>query len=149
MSPRPSSPTPAPGHRHKHRGRRLYQRRSLWGAVALTVVGGSVAWVSTASAAVVDTDSWYVLVNRNSGEVLDGLGYATYDGAAVVQWSRHGGTNQQWRFVDSGDGNYRLLNRNSGKVLDDYGWSKTAGTALVQWSDHNNANQQFGVKKAS
>ncbi|MEX3101351.1 MULTISPECIES: RICIN domain-containing protein [unclassified Streptomyces] len=149
MSPRPSSPTPAPGHRHKHRGRRLYQRRSLWGAVALTVVGGSVAWVSTASAAVVDTDSWYVLVNRNSGEALDGLGYATYDGAAVVQWSRHGGTNQQWRFVDSGDGNYRLLNRNSGKVLDDYGWSKTAGTALVQWSDHNNANQQFGLKKAS
>ncbi|WP_416973931.1 RICIN domain-containing protein [Streptomyces sp. 4F14] len=145
MSPRPST-----GHRQKHRGRRLHQRRSFWGAVALAVAGGSVVVVSTASAAPpVDTDSWYVLVNRNSGDVLDGLSYASYDGAAVVQWARHGGANQQWRFVDSGDGNYRLLNRNSGKVLDDYGWSKKPGTALVQWRDQNNANQRFGLKKTS
>ncbi|MCX4609710.1 RICIN domain-containing protein [Streptomyces mirabilis] len=115
----------------------------------MAVVGGSVAVVNTASAAVVDTKAWYVLVNRNSGEVLDGLAYATYDGAAVVQWGRHGGANQQWRFIDSGDGNYRLQNRNSGKVLDDYGWSKTAGSAMVQWRDRNGANQQFHLKKSS
>ncbi|MFB0614834.1 RICIN domain-containing protein [Streptomyces sp. AGS-58] len=96
-----------------------------------------------------DTKAWYVLVNRNSGEVLDGLSYATYDGAAVVQWGRHGGANQQWRFIDSGDGNYRLQNRNSGKVLDDYGWSKTAGSAMVQWADRNGANQQFHLEKSS
>ena len=108
-----------------------------------------MAVVNTASAGVVDTKGWYVLVNRNSGEVLDGLAYATYDGAAVVQWGRHGGANQQWRFIDSGDGNYRLQNRNSGKVLDDYGWSKTAGSAMVQWRDRNGANQQFHLKKSS
>lgn len=108
-----------------------------------------MAVVNTASAAVVDTKAWYVLVNRNSGEALDGLSYATYDGAAVVQWGRHGGTNQQWRFIDSGDGNYRLQNRNSGKVLDDFGWSKTAGSGLVQWADRNGANQQFHLKKSS
>ncbi|MEU1512934.1 RICIN domain-containing protein [Streptomyces sp. NPDC005811] len=112
-------------------------------------MGGSVAVVNTASAGVVDTKSWYVLVNRDSGEVLDGLAYADHDGAAVVQWGRHGGANQQWRFIDSGDGKFRLQNRNSGKVLDDYSWSKKAGSAMVQWRDRNGANQQFRLKKSS
>ncbi|MFG3054745.1 RICIN domain-containing protein [Kitasatospora sp. NPDC048239] len=96
-----------------------------------------------------DTKAWYVLVNRNSGEALDGLNYATNDGAAVVQWSRHDGTNQQWRFIDAGDGYYRLQNRNSGNVLDDYGWSKTAGSTMVQWHDLNGTNQQFRPEKSS
>ncbi|WP_232246585.1 RICIN domain-containing protein [Kitasatospora mediocidica] len=95
-----------------------------------------------------DTKPWYVLVNRNSGEALDGLNYATNDGAAVVQWGRHDGSNQQWKFIDAGDGNYRLQNRNSGKVLDDYNWSKSEGSGLVQWRDLNGANQQFHLKKS-
>ncbi|MFF2431995.1 RICIN domain-containing protein [Streptomyces mirabilis] len=137
------------GRRQTHRGRRLYQRRSFWAAVGLAVVGGSVVVVNTASAATVDTNAWYVLVNRNSGEVLDAPAYAAKDGASLVQWSRNGGTNQQWKFIDSGDGNYRLQNRSSGKVLDDYNWSKTAGAKLVQWRDLNNANQQFHMEKSS
>ncbi|MEU8517358.1 RICIN domain-containing protein [Kitasatospora sp. NPDC048722] len=129
----------------------MYQRRGFWAAVGLAVVGGSVVVVNTATAGTVDVDTkpWYMLVNRNSGEVLDGLNYATNDGAAAVQWGRHDGTNQQWRFIDAGDGTYRLQNRNSGKVLDDYGWSKSAGAGLVQWRDLNGANQQFHLKKSS
>ncbi|MFI8455397.1 RICIN domain-containing protein [Kitasatospora sp. NPDC085464] len=127
----------------------MYQRRSLWAAVGLCIVAGSVVVVNTASAGVVDTKAWYVLVNRNSGEVLDGLHAATNDGASVVQWARHDGANQQWRFIDAGDGYYRLQNRNSGNVLDDYGWSKTAGSGLVQWHDLNGANQQFRLEKSS
>ncbi|PBC69802.1 ricin-type beta-trefoil lectin protein [Streptomyces sp. TLI_235] len=105
--------------------------------------------VNTASAGPVDTNAWYVLVNRNTGEALDALDYATYDGSSLGQWNRTGGTNQQWKFIDSGDGNYRLQNRNSGKVLDDYGWSRTEGSKLVQWRDLNGANQQFHLEKSS
>ncbi|MFC5908115.1 RICIN domain-containing protein [Streptacidiphilus monticola] len=112
-------------------------------------MGGSLVAINTASAQTVDTNAWYVLVNHNTGQALDDLGYATNDGASVVQWSRTGGTNQQWRFIDAGGGNYRLLNRNSGKVLDDYNWSKTEGSALVQWRDLNGANQQFHLEKSS
>ncbi|SED59791.1 Ricin-type beta-trefoil lectin domain-like [Amycolatopsis tolypomycina] len=140
MSPRP--PTP------RHRGRRLFQRRGFWAAVVLSVVTGSVVVVSTASADTVDPKSWYVLVNRTSGEALDGSAFAKNDGAAVVQWGRHDGANQQWRFIDAGDGYYRLQNRNSGNVLDDYRWSKTAGAAMVQWHDLNGANQQFRLEKS-
>ncbi|MFE0464424.1 RICIN domain-containing protein [Kitasatospora sp. NPDC058965] len=111
-------------------------------------MGGSVVVVNTASAGTVDTNAWYVLVNRSSGEVLDDLGFAAYDGASLAQWSRNGGTNQQWRFIDSGDGTYRLQNRSSGKVLDVYNWSQTAGAELGQWHDLNGANQQFQVEKS-
>ncbi|GHI06233.1 hypothetical protein Scel_45540 [Streptomyces cellostaticus] len=137
------------GRRQTHRGRRLYQRRSFWAAISLAVVGGSVVVVNTASAGTVNTNAWYVLVNRNSGEVLDSVAYGTSDGGSLVQWSRNGGTNQQWKFIDAGNGNYRLQNRNSGKVLDDYKWSKTAGSKLVQWRDLNGANQQFHMEKSS
>ncbi|MGW3122925.1 RICIN domain-containing protein, partial [Streptomyces sp. NPDC001107] len=137
------------GRRRPHRGRRLYQRRSFWAAVSLAVAGGSMVVVNTASAQTVDTNTWYTLVNRNTGKAMEDLGYATNDGAPVAQWSRTGGTNQQWKFIDSGDGNYRLQNRASGKVLDDYGWSKTEGSELVQWSDGNGANQQFHLEESS
>ncbi|MEH0513238.1 MULTISPECIES: RICIN domain-containing protein [unclassified Streptomyces] len=141
----------ARGGRPKHRGRRLLARRGLWGGLAMVVVAGSAVVVSQASAdqKTLDLKKWYVLVNRDSGKVLDDRGSAKNDGAAVVQWSRHGGANQQWRFIDSGDGYYRLQNRTSGKVLDDLGWSKTAGSALVQWKDLNGTNQQFKLAKSS
>ncbi|MEU4872693.1 RICIN domain-containing protein [Streptomyces sp. NPDC021608] len=117
----------------------------------MVVVAGSAVVVSQASAdqKTLDLKKWYVLVNRNSGKVLDDRGSAKNDGAAVVQWARNGGADQQWRFVDAGDGYYRLKNRTSGKVLDDLGWSKTAGSAIVQWKDQNAANQQFKLAKSS
>ncbi|MFD5536400.1 RICIN domain-containing protein [Streptomyces sp. NPDC127079] len=117
----------------------------------MVVVTGSAVVVSQASAQpkTLDLKKWYVLVNRNSGKVLDDRASAKNDGAAVVQWSRHGGPNQQWRFVDAGDGYYRLQNRNSGKVLDDLGWSKSAGSAVVQWKDLNGTNQQFKLAKSA
>ncbi|MFF1482579.1 RICIN domain-containing protein [Streptomyces sp. NPDC058301] len=132
-----------------HRARRLFARRSVWAAIVMAVLAGSAVVVNTASAGTVDLKSWYVLVNHNSGKVLDGRGFATNDGAAVVQWGRHGGANQQWRFIDAGDGYYRLQNRNSGKVLDDNNWSKTAGSTIVQWSDRNGTNQQFKLADSS
>ncbi|GAB3108563.1 hypothetical protein GCM10027160_06690 [Streptomyces calidiresistens] len=96
-----------------------------------------------AAAAAVDTGAWYVLVNRHSGKALDVAGVSTADGAALQQWTRHDGNNQQWRFVDSGNGFYRLQARHSDKVLDVPNASTADGAALQQWTDHNGANQQF------
>ncbi len=116
--------------------------------MALAVTAGSVVAIGSASAGTVDSKTWYVLVNSNSGKVLDDRAQATNNGAAVVQWGRIGADNQQWRFVDAGDGYFRLQNRHSGKVLDDYGWSRTDGSSMVQWSDLNGANQQFKPVKS-
>ncbi|MFD5827185.1 non-reducing end alpha-L-arabinofuranosidase family hydrolase [Lentzea sp. NPDC060358] len=123
------------------RGRRL---AGITAAVAV-LLGGVVAAFTAApvSAATVDTTAWYVLVNRNSGKALDVYNLATNDGARITQWARNDGNQQQWQFVDSGDGYYRLKSRLSGKVLDVYNFSTADGGSIVQWSDSNGTNQQF------
>ncbi|GAB3893104.1 hypothetical protein GCM10027612_42100 [Microbispora bryophytorum subsp. camponoti] len=105
--------------------------------------------MAPASAATVDGNTWYVLVNRNSGKALDVYNFSTADGGSLVQWSRSNGNNQQWRFVDSGGGYYRVQSRHSGKVLDVANLSTADAADVVQWSDHNGTNQQFQLADSS
>ncbi|MFC6090148.1 RICIN domain-containing protein [Saccharothrix lopnurensis] len=122
------------------------RRRPVTTALAAVVLAaGTITAVGTtpASAATVDTAAWYVLVNRSSGKALDLSGSSTADGARVTQWTRHDGVNQQWQFVDSGDGYYRVRSRHSGKALDVPGSSTADGAAIQQWTDHGGTNQQF------
>ena len=59
------------------------------------------ATAAAAAAAVSpDTNTWFVLVNRNSGKALDDYGLSLADGGDVVQWARNDGNWQQWQFVD-------------------------------------------------
>ncbi|MEO3797507.1 pectate lyase [Nonomuraea sp. B10E15] len=112
-------------------------------AVLTATVGAIAVAPLPAQAASVDTNAWYVLVNRHSGKALDLYDFATNDGAPIVQWARNDGNQQQWQFVSSGSGYYRLKSRLSGKVLDVYEWSTEGGAQIVQWADLNAANQQF------
>ncbi|MFZ3566429.1 non-reducing end alpha-L-arabinofuranosidase family hydrolase [Streptomyces sp. BH097] len=96
-----------------------------------------------AAAATVDPNASYVLVNRNSGKALDVYNLATSDGARITQWPRNDQAQQQWQFVDSGDGYYRVKSRLSGKVLDVQSKSTANGAAIVQWTDQNATNQQW------
>ncbi|WP_258725559.1 endo-1,4-beta-xylanase [Cellulomonas sp. NS3] len=93
----------------------------------------------------IDTNASYVLVNRGSGKALDVYNLSTADGARITQWSRNDGLQQQWQFVDAGNGYYRLKSRLSGKVLDVYNFSTADGGAIVQYTDRNQTNQQFRV----
>jgi len=105
-----------------------------------------LAVAPAASAATIDPNASYVLVNRGSGKALDVYNLSTADGARITQWSRNDGSQQQWQFVDSGNGTYRIKSRLSGKVLDVYNWSTSNGGAIVQYTDRNQANQQFRVQ---
>ncbi|GLY93855.1 non-reducing end alpha-L-arabinofuranosidase family hydrolase [Actinoplanes sp. NBRC 103695] len=112
----------------------------------LTVLAGGILAVlpaSSAAAATVDPTAWYVLVNRTSGKALDVYNLSMADGGRITQWSRNDGNQQQWQFVESGDGWYRVKSRHSGKVLDVYNFSMANGGAIVQWADGNGQNQQF------
>ncbi|WP_309505301.1 RICIN domain-containing protein [Streptomyces sp. KM273126] len=66
---------------------------------------------------------------------------ATSDGARVTQWSRNDQAQQQWQFVDSGNGHYRLRSRHSNKVPDVH--NSSTDDSIVQRADNNAANQQF------
>ncbi|MFK0124843.1 non-reducing end alpha-L-arabinofuranosidase family hydrolase [Streptomyces nigra] len=123
--------------------------RRLLGVLAPLLLLTAFLGAEPAAAATVDTNAWYVLVNRNSGKALDVYNLATNDGARITQWSRNDQNQQQWRFIDSGNGSYRIASRHSGKVLDVYNWSTANGGSIVQWSDLNAANQQWRLADSS
>ncbi|WP_372448402.1 non-reducing end alpha-L-arabinofuranosidase family hydrolase [Kibdelosporangium banguiense] len=145
MGQAPSAVPPRTAPHRTDRARRSRRPRALITLLAavLAVSAAVTLNIGVASAATVDTSAWYVLINRNSGKALDVSGVSTADGAGIIQWARHDGANQQWQFVDSGEGYYRLKSKNSGKVLDIANSSTADGGKLQQWTDLNAANQQF------
>ncbi|MGW2339267.1 non-reducing end alpha-L-arabinofuranosidase family hydrolase [Streptomyces sp. NPDC001661] len=117
-------------------------RRLLALLAPLLLVAGFLG-AQPAAAATVDPNASYVLVNRTSGKALDVYNLATSDGARITQWARNDQAQQQWQFVDSGDGYYRVKSRHSGKVLDVQSKSTANGAAIVQWTDQSATNQQW------
>ncbi|MFC8362968.1 non-reducing end alpha-L-arabinofuranosidase family hydrolase [Streptomyces griseorubiginosus] len=123
--------------------------RRLLAVLAPLLLVAAFLGAQPASAATVDTSASYVLVNRNSGKALDVYNLATTDGARITQWTRNDQSQQQWQFVDSGDGYYRIKSRLSAKVLDIYNQSTVNGGSIVQWADLNGANQQWRLADSS
>ncbi|MET8335259.1 RICIN domain-containing protein, partial [Streptosporangium canum] len=73
----------------------------LIAVITSAVLTSALLATPSATAATVDTNAWYVLVNRTSGKALDVYNLATDDGARITQWARNNGNQQQWQFVDS------------------------------------------------
>ncbi|MEU6181781.1 RICIN domain-containing protein [Streptomyces coeruleorubidus] len=101
---------------------------------------------ATPSQAQPATDTWYVIQSRHSGKVLDIQSRSTENGAGLIQWSRSDSTNQQFRFLDAGNGFYRIQARHSGKVLDVFQWNPDNGAQIVQWTDTGEENQQWRLE---
>src|SRR6476469_6726047 len=122
MSSMGQAPPTVPPRAAPHRSGRVRRGGARVLATLLgTVLAASAAVAldtSAASAATVDTSAWYVLVNRNTGKVLDIGNRSTADGAVVQQWTDLNGTNQQFRLADSDSGYVRLINGNSGKAVE-------------------------------
>ncbi|MGW6128607.1 non-reducing end alpha-L-arabinofuranosidase family hydrolase [Cellulomonas sp. NPDC055163] len=97
----------------------------------------------------IDVNASYVLLNRGSGKALDVYNLSTADGARITQWSRNDGAQQQWQFVDAGNGYYKIKSRLSGKVLDVSNFSTADGGAIVQYTDRNQTNQQFRLQDST
>lgn len=119
-------------------------RAGIVGALTLAAAGTVVAVAPpAASAATVDTSAYYVLVSRHSGKAIDVYNLATNDGAPIVQWSRNNGNQQQWQFVDVGNGYYKIRSRHSGKFLELP--NANDGTPLIQNADNGTTRQHFGL----
>lgn len=71
-------------------------------------------------------------------------GASTANGAGLIQNNYTGATNQQWSFVDLGNGYFQIINVNSGKALDVPGASTSDGTQIIQYTPNASAyNQQW------
>jgi hypothetical protein len=96
----------------------------------------------------------YVLVNRNSGKVMEVAGGSTVDGANVQQGTNTGATYQQWNVtpVDSrigGDFSYYTFTAvHSAKALDVLNWSLVNGGNIDAWDDNKNSIQQWFLEYA-
>lgn len=91
--------------------------------------------------------TYYRVVNRRSGKVLDAYGGGTGDGVKVIQWTWSGSANQQWQLLPNDDGSFRLVNRNSGRLLNSPGGS-AQGAQLDQWADTSSDNQWWKLVDA-
>ncbi len=93
-------------------------------------------------------DGQYILVNRNSGKVMEVAGGSTAAGANVQQGTYNGSNYQKWNVTPvssriGGDFSYYSIKSvNSGKPLDDNNFSLDNGGNIMQWDDTNSANQQ-------
>lgn len=80
---------------------------------------------------------------KHSGKCLDIPSGATTNGANITQWDCHGGENQQFTYVDKGNGYGTIANKRSGKCLDIAGGATSNGAKVLQWDCHGGDNQLF------
>ena len=96
----------------------------------------------------------YLLVNRNSGKVMEVAGGSTAAGTNVRQATSTAATYQQWNVtpVDArvgGDFSYFSIKVvNSGKSIDVYNWSLENGGNIAIWDDTKGSNQQWYLEYA-
>ncbi len=81
--------------------------------------------------------------SASSGLCMDIYNGATTSGGAVIQWTCHGGANQDWRLNPVGDGSFEWRVRHSQMCLTVPAGSTQAGAALVQAPCDGSAHQRF------
>jgi len=82
-----------------------------------------------------------ILKNQATGMVADVLGGSASSGAAVVQWSDSGATNQHWRFASSAGG-IAFYSYGTGLALD-------SNNGAVDQAPFGGAAQKWSVTEAS
>ena len=99
-------------------------------------------------------DGRYVLVNRNSGMVMEVAGGSTNAGANLQQGNPTGATYQQWNVSPvsarvGGDFSYYTFTAaHSGKAPDILNWSLDDGANIIVWDDVKSGNQQWYLEYA-
>ncbi|PZG00301.1 pectate lyase family protein [Micromonospora deserti] len=128
--------------------RRLVRRLAALAATVLAVPAAAVAVTAApAGAATVDTSAYYMFVNRHSGKAMDLWQWSTTDGGEIRQYTRTNATNQQFQFVDVGNGYYQLRSRHSGKVVTVP--NAVDGAQVVQTTASSDTKQHFTLKDSA
>lgn len=89
--------------------------------------------------------NWYTVQSRHSGLALDIQGVSTEPGAILTQYTNWANSNQQFRFIDVGNGYHKIQARHSGLVLDVWNYSTADGGTIAQYTDTGDVNQQWRV----
>ncbi|MUL41200.1 family 43 glycosylhydrolase [Streptomonospora sp. PA3] len=86
------------------------------------------------------------LAARHSGKCLDVVNGSDSPGAELIQYTCHGGGNQQWSIEDTGSGYSRITAMHSGLCLAVKGGSAEPGAVAVQAACDGSAGRQWSVE---
>ncbi|MFA9458096.1 RICIN domain-containing protein [Halalkalibacter sp. AB-rgal2] len=121
------------------------------GVSLLVVIGLIVSFFAVgnqaAEASPFQANTYYQLVNVNSGKYLEVEAALTDNGANVQQWENTNCLCQQWSLMENSDGYFEIINRHSGKALDVFERSTTDGGNIVQWDHNGGSNQQWSLQQ--
>lgn len=92
-----------------------------------------------------DHSGIYNIKSLKSGLLMDVYGGGKDQGNNVIQWSGHGGVNQQWQFDKLSNGYYKITSVLSGMSLDVYDGGSDKGNRVIQWPYHGGSNQQWRI----
>ncbi|MEE9095765.1 RICIN domain-containing protein [Pseudarthrobacter phenanthrenivorans] len=90
-------------------------------------------------------DAAFKLVDHGSGKVLGINAGSTADGAAAVQWSDTGASDQAWKIGRLANGSLTFTDQNSSKVLSIQQASTSPGAAAVQSTGTGASSQQWSM----
>lgn len=92
-----------------------------------------------------DYSGIYEIRSKNSQLVMDVYGGGRENATNIIQWPRHGGLNQQWSVVQTGDGYYTVTSvLNPQFSVDVYGGGTSIGNRVIQyWSRPWQINQKW------
>jgi glucosylceramidase len=96
----------------------------------------------------INPNTWYQVINTNSGKCLDHADWSTANGARLQQWtcSTPAANNQQWQFRLTSGGYYQVASRHVPTLVWDVNGGPDAtgdGTQVHLWSYAGGANQQW------
>lgn len=101
-------------------------------------------FISSGSESVVN-GGIYIIVNRNSGKVLDVAGESLNNGGNIQQWQYLGKNSQHWQAVSDGNGYFELVAQNSNKCADVEGSSLNNGANISQFTPNFANNQLWSI----
>ena len=129
------------------RSRRRVRAAAL-GLILLLVAAFTLLWTSLAKAET-DYTGTYVLRSTNGSDMVMDVegGVNSGKGSNIIQWTFHGGVNQQWKLTRQADGSYTIASLlATGYLMDVYGASVNQGVQIIQWPSNGGDNQKWLVR---
>ncbi len=87
------------------------------------------------------------VISFHSGKALDVAAGSNYDGAAVIQYTFNGSSNQLWDVIDAGRGRVVFVSQDSNKVLDVRGAGERDGDPVQQFRYNGNEDQLWRIER--
>jgi hypothetical protein len=96
-----------------------------------------------------DVNTQYKICNKQNGKCLEVASSSTAAGAAVLQRTYTGATNQKWIITQISPKKFKIVNVNSSKALDITGAATKDNTPLIQSAYTGAANQLWSLTSLS